>query len=112
MIRANPSHTEDWLDAEIDSLLRSVETGETLGLPASRAPGAFGRWLRRPATQPELPRPQAIPARRLRLPSSRPRLWASVRDSLAVHRGDLGLYAAGIVASAIVGWLIGALDKP
>jgi hypothetical protein len=29
-----------------------------------------------------------------------------------MHRGDLGLYVAGIVASAIVGWLMVVLDKP
>jgi hypothetical protein len=111
MLRPNPSHTEDWLDTEINSLVRSLETGEKLEPPKSGAPGAFARWFGRPVTPPELPRPQAIPPRRLRR-RSRPRLWARARHSLAMHRGDLGLYVAGIVASAIVGWLMVVLDKP
>jgi hypothetical protein len=114
MPRPNPSHPEDWLDEEIDSLLRSVETGEELeppAPPASAAARASARWFRRPARQPEVPAPQALPPAHPRT-RRRPRLWARARSFVAMHRGDLGFYAAGIVASAIVGWLIVVLHKP
>jgi hypothetical protein len=111
MHRPNPSHPEDWLDDEIDSLLRSVETDEKREPPAAppgAADRASARWLRRSATQLKLAAlPSARPRRRRRLPL-RARMWKFV----AVHGSDLGLYTAAIVASLILGWLIVVLGRP
>jgi hypothetical protein len=108
MPRPNPSHPEDWLDDEIDSLLRSVEPAEEPEVgeaPASAADRASARWFRRPAPQPDV-----LPARpRWR---HRPGVWARTRSFFAIWRGDLGFYALGIAASVILGWLIVVLGKP
>jgi hypothetical protein len=106
MHRPNPSHSEDWLDEEIDSLLRSVH--EPPAAPPGAADRASARWLRRSATQLKLAALRsARPRRRRRLPL-RARMWKFV----AVHGSDLGLYTAAIVASLILGWLIVVLGRP
>jgi hypothetical protein len=111
MPRPNASHPEDWLDEEIDSLLRLVETGEKVEPPSGAADRVLARWLRGLATQLKLP---PLPA----LPSARPRrrrpppLWPRMRSFVAVHGGDLGFYTAAIIASVIVAWLIVDLARP
>jgi len=110
MARRNPSRPEDWLDYEIDSLLRSVETDEEVertAAPASAADRASARWFRRPATDPAATVPAWRARRRLR-----PDAWVRTRDFLARRRGDLGFYVLGIAASVLLGWLIVILGKP
>jgi hypothetical protein len=114
MPRPNASHPEDRLDEEIDSLLRSVETGEKLEPPgplSGAGDRAWARWLRRPATQLKLPPLPALPSARPRR-RRRPPLWARMRSFVAAHGGDLGFYTATIVASVIVAWLIVDLARP
>jgi hypothetical protein len=110
MPRTNPSHPEDWLDEEIDSLLRSVEDGEELespAQPASAAERAWARWFRRPATEPRADVLSWRAPRRLR-----PGISARTRAFFERHHGDLGFYAFGVAAAALLGWLIVLLEKP
>ncbi|HEX7310550.1 MAG TPA: hypothetical protein VF232_05170 [Gaiellaceae bacterium] len=107
MPRPNPSHSDDWLDAEIDSLVRSVETDEPEVVAApSAADRAVARWFRRSAVDPIHRR------RRRRLAPQRP--WTETRAFFATRRADLdfGFYALAVAASLILGVLIALLGKP
>ena len=106
MPKPNPSHSDDWLDDEIDSLVRSVETDaepEVVAAP-SAADRASARWFRRSAVDP-------IPRRR-RLAPQRP--WTETRAFFATRRADFdfGFYALAVAASLILGVLIALLGKP
>jgi hypothetical protein len=106
MPRPNPSHLDDWLDDEIDSLLRSVDADvdpETATTP-SVAGRASPRWFRRSAAgaRPSRTRP------RLGLG----RIMTRTHTFSGAWRADLAFYALGVVASLMLGWLIVLLSKP
>jgi hypothetical protein len=103
----NSSQLDQWLDEEIDSLVRSIETeAEAEAAPASRAtPSAWSRLLAR----------RTVPhgaSGALRLPVA---FGGSSRRSLgrlAARRSHLVLYLFAVAVALVLGWLIPFLDRP
>jgi hypothetical protein len=108
----NSSQLDQWLDEEIDSLVRSIETeAEAEAAPASRAtPSAWSRLLARRTV------PHAASGA-LRLPvafggSSRRALSRRALGRLATRRSHLVLYGFAVAVALVLGWLIPFLDRP
>jgi hypothetical protein len=104
MPRPNPSHLDDWLDDEIDSLLRSVDADVDPETATTPSAAGRARWFRRSAAgvRPSRARPRLGLGRIMR----RTPTFSGAR------RADLAFYALGVVASLILGWLIVLLSKP
>jgi hypothetical protein len=94
MPRPNSSQLDHWLDEEIESLVRSIETE---------------------AEAEVAPTPSASPSGWSRYPHGAPAFGRSSRRALgrlAVRRSNLVFYTFGVAVSLVLGWLIPFLDRP
>jgi hypothetical protein len=86
MPRPNSSQLDHWLDEEIESLVRSIETeAEEVPAPPTKVrarPWRFSRISRR------------------------------ARGGLVVRRSNLVFYGLAVAVSLVLGWLIPFLDRP
>jgi hypothetical protein len=113
---SNPSHRDDRLDDEIDSLLRSVEA-DLEPDPAAMLLNDVTGWVPRRALGSyhfvhthlvvDRTRLTATLLRDVRKVLSAPvSIWVRTRAFFARRGGDFAFYALAIAASVFVGWLI------